>query len=130
MTEKKTNWLKRILLILLALVLAVVVAFFALFQGEIRTIWTIERVGDLPLFTMEYQGDYGFDEFLETGASTDTELIRFISQRLLKGLPMEFDLPDLGCSTFQVESPEGDWIFGRNFDMYDSPALLVRTTPA
>ena len=130
MTEKKTNWLKRILLILLALVLVVIIAFFALFQGEIRTIWTIEQVEDLPLFTMEYEGDYGFDEFLETGASTDTELISFISSRLLKGIPMEFDLPDLGCSTFQVESPEGDWIFGRNFDMYDSPALLVRTTPS
>ena len=50
MTEKKTNWLKRILLILLALVLVVIIAFFALFQGEIRTIWTIEQVEDLPLF--------------------------------------------------------------------------------
>lgn len=50
-------------------------------------------------------------------------------QKLLKGLPLRFDIPDLGCSTFAAETPEGDAIFGRNFDMYYSPALFVRTAP-
>ena len=121
--------LPKILITLLTLVVVAVGGLLLLFQGELRTLGTLERVGDADLFTMEYKGDYGFDEFLKTGASTDQELISFLTKRLLKGLPMEFDLPDLGCSTFAVQSPEGDYLFGRNFDMYYSPALFVRTTP-
>lgn len=119
----------RILVGLLVLVVAAVLALLLLFQRELRTLGTLERVGDTSLFTMDYIGDYGFDDFLQTGASTDGELVGFIAQKLLKGLPMDFDLPDLGCSTFAARTPEGDAIFGRNFDMYYSPALFVRTAP-
>ena len=126
---KSRKVLKRVLLALLAVFLAAVIALAALFQAEFRTLLSIQRVDDTSPFTMDFKGDYGFDKFLETGASTDPELISFITKQLLKGLPMEFELPDLGCSTFAVESPEGDAIFGRNFDMYYSPALLVTTAP-
>lgn len=79
---------------------------------------------------MTYLGDYGLDDFLaQGGASNDNELLDFLMQKLLKGLPLRFDIPDLGCSTFAAETPEGDAIFGRNFDMYYSPALFVRTAP-
>lgn len=121
--------LKRTLLGLGALLLAAVLALAILFQGEFRTLRSIRRVGDTSLFTMEYKGDYGFDQFLKTGASSDSQLVAFITKRLLKGFPMEFDLPDLGCSTFAAASPDGDALFGRNFDMYDSPALFVKTRP-
>lgn len=127
--NKKRKLLPKILIGLVALVLVVVLAVLLMFQRELRTLGTLERVGDTSLFTMEYIGDYGFDDFLETGASSDPELINFIAGKLLKGLPMEFDLPDLGCSTFAVETPEGEHLFGRNFDMYYSPALFVRTAP-
>lgn len=127
--SKAGKYVKRGLLAVLILLAAAVVAVLALFQRELRTLGTIERVGDTSLFTMTYIGDYGFDDFLETGASSDPELINFIASKLLKGLPMEFDLPDLGCSTFAAATPEGDAIFGRNFDMYYSPALFVQTAP-
>lgn len=128
-TSKGRKILKRALLGLGILVLAAVLLLVVLFQAEFRTLNSIQRVGDTSLFTMEYKGDYGFDEFLKTGASSDSQLVAFITKRLLKGFPMNFDLPDLGCSTFAVTSPEGDALFGRNFDMYYSPALFVRTKP-
>lgn len=127
--KKKRPLLLKILLALVLLIAAAAAVVLLMFQRELRTLGTLQRVGDTSLFTMEYIGDYGFDDFLETGASTDPELVGFITGRLLKGLPMEFDLPDLGCSTFAVETPEGERLFGRNFDMYYSPALFVRTAP-
>ena len=127
--KKKLGLVPKILIGIAAVLLAAVLAVLLVFQRELRTLGTLERVGDTSLFTMDYIGDYGFDDFLETGAATDPELINFIAARLLKGLPMEFDLPDLGCSTFAVETPEGEHLFGRNFDMYYSPALFVRTAP-
>lgn len=127
--KKKLGLAPKIIIGIAAVLLAAVLAVLLVFQRELRTLGTLQRVGDTSLFTMDYIGDYGFDDFLETGASTDPELINFIAGRLLKGLPMEFDLPDLGCSTFAVETPEGEHLFGRNFDMYYSPALFVRTAP-
>lgn len=128
--HKPRRLLPKLLLALAAVLAALMLAVLLLFQRELRTLGTLERVGNTSLFTMEYIGDYGFDDFLETGVSSDPELIRFIAGKLLKGLPMEFDLPDLGCSTFAAHTPEGDAVFGRNFDMYYSPALFVKTAPS
>lgn len=127
---KAGKYVKRTLLVLLAVIVLAVGTLAIMFQGELRTLGSIERMDDTSLFTMDYKGDYGFDEFLaKGGVSTDTQLLDFLMKRLLKGLPISFDIPDLGCSTFQVTSPDGDALFGRNFDMYYSPALFVRTAP-
>jgi len=114
---------------LLALILILVVTFFALFGKEVSSISSINEVVSAEFFTMTYKGNYGLDELLKQGVATDGELVTFVSQRLLKGLPLKFDLPDLGCSTFAAQTPDGDYIFGRNFDNKDTPVMLVRTNP-
>lgn len=126
---KSKSILKKAAAAIIVVLIIAAAVLWSLFGNLIRTLNSIERIGDTQLFTMDFKGDYGFDEFLETGASTDTELINFIVGQLLHGIPLEFDLPDLGCSTFASKTPDGDVVFGRNFDMYYSPALLVRTEP-
>lgn len=106
------------------------VVVFTLFGNELKTIDSIKKIDEYPLYTMDYAGDYGIDEFLEQGgASNDAELIDFVVGRLLKGLPIEIELPNLACSTFNAETPSGDAIFGRNFDLEFSPGMMVRTNP-
>lgn len=121
--------LRNILLVLLVLVLLAAGILYAMFHRELNTLRSLEQVGDAHLFTMDYTGDYALDDFLETGASSDAELVSYLTRQLLKGIPMNFDLPDLGCSTYSAQLEDGTPIFGRNFDMYDSPALLVTTRP-
>ena len=122
--------IKRILMVLCALIAALAIVVFALWGGELSTLKTLSRVeDDVNLFTMEYKADYALDEFLKAGASTDAELVDFIVRQMLKGIPLNFDLPNLGCSTFAAQMADGTPIFGRNFDMYDSPALFVTTRP-
>lgn len=121
--------LRRIFIVILTLVLSAAGVLCAMFYKELRTLGSIEQVGDAHLFTMDYAGDYALDRFLETGASSDAELVAYLTRQLLKGIPMNFDLPDLGCSTFAAQLEDGTPVFGRNFDMYDSPALLVTTRP-
>lgn len=105
-------------------------AVLVMFGGELKTLSTIRKIDDYPLYTMDYAADYGLDEFLEQGgASNDAELIDFVVGRLLKGLPVKIELPDLACSTFNAETPEGEALFGRNFDLEFSPGMMVRTTP-
>lgn len=120
----------RVAAALVGICMLVVGAVLVMFGGELKTLGTIGKIDDYPLYTMDYAADYGLDEFLEQGgASNDAELIDFVVSRLLKGLPIQIELPDLACSTFNAETPEGEALFGRNFDLEFSPGMMVRTTP-
>ena len=83
------------------------------------------------LFAVRYDGDYGFDGFIDQGgASSDGEVIAYLADNLLSGL----NLGDLlggvfGCSTIAVQSPEGDTLFGRNFDWNTCEAMVVEAHP-
>lgn len=127
MKQKKT-W-KVVLTVVLAVILIAAGAVWATFGNLITTLLSVERVGETQLFTMEFDGDYGFDTFMETGASSDGELVQFVVKELTHGLPIEFELPDLGCTTYVATTEEGEHLFGRNFDMYYSPVMLTKTTP-
>ena len=132
--RQKVRGLKKALAItgfsLLGLIVAIIIAVAVLFGGEINTLLTVSKVGDTDLFLMEYRGDYAFDAFLEQGAANDAAVVSFVSKRLLSGLPLNFDLPQLGCSTFLATTPNNEYIFGRNFDNLYTPVLLLTTRPA
>ena len=112
------------------LLLICVLALGLLFRQELKTIGSIEKVSDdAPYYVMDYTADYGLDEFLAQGASTDKELSEFVIQKLMKGLPVTITLPDLGCSTFNGALENGNKVFGRNFDNPYKPFMLVHTDP-
>lgn len=80
--------------------------------------------------TVAYQGDYSFDEYLEQGgAATDAEVIEFLTDTLLSGIDFNFFSGTFGCSTISVKSPEGDSLFGRNFDWENCEAMVVSAYP-
>lgn len=82
--------------------------------------------------TVRYEGDYGFDRFIKQGgASSDIEVIKFLSRYLLSGADnLSFKTNSFGCSTLSVKSPEGDALFGRNFDWQACNALVVSSKPS
>lgn len=127
--ERKAKLWRKVLLYTLAVVLLLTAGSGFLFRSEIKTVNSIKKVDNYGFYTMEYAGDYGFDEFLTVGASNDEELIAFVTRKLLKGLPITVTAPVLSCSTFNAVTPAGEFIFGRNFDMDYSPAVLIHTKP-
>lgn len=75
-----------------------------------------------------FEGDDGFEDFLLAGgASSDSDVVKFLSSHLLA----DFDIVDslFGCSTLAVDSPDGDALFGRNFDWKNCDALVVSSKP-
>jgi len=78
---------------------------------------------------MTYYGDYGFDAFLETGASNDQEMESIVLKNLLAKLPSDKSGDVFGCSSFLAQTPSGEYIFGRNWDYHPAPALLLFTNP-
>lgn len=82
--------------------------------------------------TVRYEGDYGFDKFIKQGgASSDTEVIKFLSQNMLFGADnLSLKTGGFGCSTLSAKSPEGNALFGRNFDWDKCNALVVASKPS
>lgn len=70
-TKPKNRILRGILAAIFAIILVAGIVIRSTFGNLALTLFSIERVGETQLFTMEYKGDYGFDKFLETGASSD-----------------------------------------------------------
>lgn len=91
----------------------------------------IRRIAD-GFSAVDYDGDYWFDQFLEQGgASSDGKVIGFLTERLeMDGTGIGFGAEGFGCSTLAVKSPEGNALFGRNFDWENCEALVVRLGPS
>ncbi len=79
---------------------------------------------------VRYDGDYGFDQFLSGGgASSDEEVIDFLSENLLSGMDLGFLGNIFGCSTISVKDANGSALFGRNFDWEHCEAMVVLSHP-
>lgn len=81
-------------------------------------------------FAVRYEGDYGFDGFLAAGgAASDSEVVGWLSEHLLSGFDLGLPGSFFGCSTIAAETPEGDTLFGRNFDWNTCEAMVVASVP-
>ncbi len=80
---------------------------------------------------VRYDGDYGFDAFLaQGGAFSDGELIAFLANNVLSDVLLDEIMDGIfGCSTIAVQSPEGEFLFGRNFDWNTCEAMVVESYP-
>lgn len=83
------------------------------------------------LSAVQYAGDYKLDEFLELGgASSDADVMGFLTKHLFAGESvLEFLGSVFGCSTLSVQSTDGSYMFGRNFDWNSCQALVVSAEP-
>ncbi len=124
--------------IILALVLILGIAIAAIWRNEISTIMSIDMIvkakeenKSAPVYIMDVDGDYYFDKFIEEGgASSDGELIQFVTDNITKGLiPIDMSSPEIGCSSFTCVDQDGNRYFGRNYDFSTSTAMIVRTNP-
>jgi hypothetical protein len=84
----------------------------SLTQDQVKTLATLEKVDDHPLYVMHYYGDYSFFSKLK--------------QKYYK----ELGLPKPKCSTFVAFNPTGDAIYGHNNDTDRHPVLLLFTNPS
>ncbi len=121
----------KIILIILAVGIVVLLAgAWAMFGTELTAANSVKKLTD-NFYSMEYKGDYGFDKFIEQGgASNETELANYITEFLSHGFyKPEMEKTGYGCSTLRVSSPDGDMLYGRNFDWQSCTAMVIKTKP-
>lgn len=128
--------MKKLLKVLLTALLAVTVAVLCVWQGEIRTLMGISKVSesDPYLYVADYKAPYDLDKVLEAGIDANTKLVEFVIARLSRGLYK----PDLSgkqtgngfaCTSFQAKNADGGYLFGRNYDFFKNPTLVLRSRP-
>ncbi len=83
----------------------------SLSENDQKTLSSLEKIDDHPLYVMTYYGDYGFEQYLESGMnvhvqSTDKNIY-------------------WACTCFAALNNASDMLFGRNFDWSYGPKLLL-----
>lgn len=83
------------------------------------------------LSVVRYEGSYGFEGFLEQGgADSDAGVVEYVSSRIMGNLPgLIFGGNPFGCSTVSVQSSDGGYLFGRNFDWEICNGLIISSRP-
>lgn len=118
---------KFLIVFALVVVLPVIILLISL-VGKFRTMATVTEVSD-GLYRMTCHYDYKCDKFLNADISTIDELIEWITDKHFFGLPIEFDAGNFGCSAFTAATPDGQRLFGRNFDYDETDTLVIYTEP-
>ncbi len=131
--KSRTKRFGRTILLILAGLLLLIVGFaFIAFSEELRIINSIEKaVDDKPVYYMEVNGDYHFEDFLKSGgASSDDEVGAFLTKCISKGF-YSVDVQENGpaCSTISATAPDGSHVWGRNFDWTGSVPIIVKCIP-
>lgn len=129
---KKKKVVKGVVAVLVAIVIIAVAALGIMFHSEAKTLLTIKANEAKGIYEVNYSSDYKLDELLEQGGvQTEEQLAQYIIKSMIKGLPIkiDYDVPQLACSTFIAEKPEGGYIFGRNLDNQQTDLAVVRTNP-
>jgi len=88
-------------------------------DNQQQTLSSLKKVDDFPLYMMHFYGDYGFKELLKTGIQNPGQF----------NLKQKMDKIHWACTCFAGLNKTSDAIFGRNFDWYTHPTLLLFTDP-
>lgn len=132
--------MKKVVRIILTAVAAIVMAAIAsalfVWGGEIRTLCSLERVGDNPyLYQMEYYAPYDLDDVIVNDIDSNQKLLNYIVSRITKGIPVsglnvDTNAGGFGCTSFQARNAEGEgYLFGRNYDFFKNPTLVTVSRP-
>ncbi len=139
--KRAPKWVKIVAIVLAAiffLLVLLVGAAAIVWRNEIATVSNFVKVADRndahqdgAVYRMDVAGDFYFDDFLaQGGASSDAELIDFITNSITRGLiDMTIQQSEIACSAFTAVTPEGDRIFARNYDFAKTNTALVFTDP-
>lgn len=108
---------RRVLRFFAAVLIIGLVVLGAVSYNPLRTLASLERVDEFPLYKMEYKGAYLLDSLLDTGID------RPVFQRLCRAVNPG------ACTSFVASDGSGNVVFGRNFDWSHKASLLLYTDP-
>ena len=80
--------------------------------AEAKSLGSFKKINDHPLFEMTLHGDYKADTPLQVSSTENNKATNW------------------ACSIFVSYGPDGEAVYGRNFDWLDNPAMILHTNPS
>ena len=96
-------------------------------QAENKTLSSLTRLGD-GIYFMDCYNDYKVDDYLNANIKDVEQFDIWMTENLTHGVPTG-DIPEIGCSSFAVSSPDGNHLFGRNYELNGGQSMIIRTAP-
>lgn len=102
-------------------------------RRQARTVQSLTKLEEGRLFRLDYKADYRLQDFVDADLNSKEAVQSGVAGMLLNfsSMPASSLAWQPACSAFQAVTPEGDVIYGRNFD-YDfdeGSAIVMRTRP-
>ena len=102
-------------------------------RQQARTVRSLTELEEGRLFRLDYRADYRLQDFVDADLNSKEAVQGGVAEMLLNftSMPASSLAWQPACSAFQALTPEGDVIYGRNFD-YDfdeGSAIVMRTRP-
>lgn len=94
-------------------------------SSQVKTIESLTEISD-GFYIMDCTYDYDIDKLMNRGIGNHLDLLLYGARQLL---PDSLFSCGFACTTFNARNPQGEYLFGRNFDYTYSPSLLVWTHP-
>ena len=85
---------------------------------------------DKNVWTMVYKSSYGLDNLLQNGSKGIMDAVKHLQNEVKTGgLYVNPAKNGFACSTFNAQTPDGEYLLGRNFDYKAAPCLVCWTAP-
>jgi len=91
-------------------------------ENQQRTLATLKKIDSFPLYEMHYYADYEFGRYLQTG-------VQFYYRYRSQNSNIRQGFNDWACTCFAALNSDQTMVFGRNFDWYQHPVLILFTDP-
>lgn len=124
-SKKSIGKVVRNCLIVMAIPLVIV---GILFFKKIITVCSIRSDG-IGVYYMEYAGEYKLDSMLDANITSTAEFAEWLRKAEFCHLPIPIDTDRFSCSSFKAKTPDGDVLFGRNFDYPETDSLMIYSAP-
>lgn len=92
-------------------------------SDRLKTIRSLKKLDDFPLYVMRFYGDYSLPEYVPR-ALPPPDIQNTMQNGNLPGSPLLW-----ACTCFSAKTEQGSQLLGRNFDWSEHPALLLFTDP-
>ena len=104
----------------------VIIVPVVLFFNHIRTALSVKKISD-DLYTMKNLECTDTRGMLDSGAGSVNEFFSWIFDNHMYGIQYDINEENFnfGCSAFSAVTPEGDHLFGRNFDYIETETLMI-----
>ncbi len=126
--KKAKRILPVVVLLVLALIVIWVLAFFIINRKELKTLQSFKKEAPVNMYSMTVECDYFYDEYLEEGFNGYRKTLNFIAERFMHGMVPTINIEKPNCSTFVCHNEKGEVLFCRNFDDKGEAACCFVTT--